>query len=305
MLRDNVRQVLRRWGPLRLGRYALEAFALYLVFGLLRLMPLDAASALGGFLGRSFGSLLGVNRTARANLALALPGMGATAREKTLKGMWDNLGRTMAEYPHLRKFHDLKRFETPGLEKLLRMRDDGRAGLSLGAHLGNWELGPIVAAAHAMPVAVVYRAPNNPFTALMLDRARRAVAPHRMPKGQKGGMALLRYLREGGHVGMLVDQKLREGLRLKFFGHDAMTAAAPAQWALRWNLPIVMTHVTRTGGARFRITFEDLPLPEGGNTPENVARLAQAINDSLEAAIRLNPDQYLWLHDRWGGKRAK
>ena len=77
------------------------AAAIYAVF---RLLPLDAASALGGFLARSLGPRGAFSRRARRNLERAMPELGAEEVERVLLGMWDNLGRVVAEYPHLGKF---------------------------------------------------------------------------------------------------------------------------------------------------------------------------------------------------------
>src|SRR5579863_3420116 len=85
-------------------RYGAEA-ALFLAFmGFFRLMGLDAASALGGFIGRVFFARTRVTKRARDNLASAFPEKSAAERETIIRDMWDNLGRTVAEYAHLDKF---------------------------------------------------------------------------------------------------------------------------------------------------------------------------------------------------------
>ncbi|HVY12314.1 MAG TPA: lysophospholipid acyltransferase family protein, partial [Alphaproteobacteria bacterium] len=193
---------------------------------------------------------------------------------------------------------DLKRFTLKGIEHVNAVRSSGKPAIFVGAHMANWELGPIVTAAHGVPLAVAYRRPNNPFVASMLDYAREAVAPYRMPKGPQGGLALMRHLKKGGYLGLLIDQKLNEGLRLNFFGLPAMTAPAAAAWALRLKAPIFITLIKRRDGARFEIAFENLPLP-ADDTPKNVAAIMQTINNRLEAAIREAPGQWLWLHRRW------
>jgi hypothetical protein len=87
--------------------HLLEGLGAVIVHALLRLLPLDAASALGGFLGRSIGRHLGVSRQALRNLRLAMPEIGAVEGWRVIRGMWDNLGRVIAEYPHLDKYVSL------------------------------------------------------------------------------------------------------------------------------------------------------------------------------------------------------
>jgi KDO2-lipid IV(A) lauroyltransferase len=298
-LSDDLKNTWEKRGPLAMAGYALEAFGLLLIFGCLRILPLDFASDVGGFIGRKFGPLLGVHRRAQKNIARAMPELDDAAREKILTDMWDNLGRVMAEYPHLHEFKDLTRIELENMDHVHRFREDGLAGIFIGGHMGNWEVSPIVSAQLGVPMAVVYRNPNNPFVAAMLSYAREAVSPYRMPKGPIGGMGIMRHLKKGGHAGMLVDQKLNEGLELKFFGLPAMTAPAAAQWAIKLKIPMLMIRVKRLKGARFKVgflPFEGLPEKDG---PEEVARTTQAINDTIEAFIRETPAQWLWMHRRW------
>jgi KDO2-lipid IV(A) lauroyltransferase len=84
-------------------RYLIEAAALIALMTAFRLLPLDAASGLGGWLGRTVGPRLVASRRALGNLESAMPEIPAAERQKIIAAMWDNLGRVMAEYPHLEK----------------------------------------------------------------------------------------------------------------------------------------------------------------------------------------------------------
>src|ERR1700734_3511524 len=85
-------------------RYGAEAALFFLLMGLFRLFSLDAASCLGGWIGRNIFSRLPPDRIARKNLKAAFPEKSDAEIQAILTGMWDNLGRTVAEYPHLKKF---------------------------------------------------------------------------------------------------------------------------------------------------------------------------------------------------------
>src|SRR5215469_4878717 len=84
--------------------HLVEGLGAVLVYALFRALPLDAASALGGFLARSVGPHLGASRRALRNLRAAIPEIGEAEGWRVIRGMWDNLGRVIAEYPHLGKF---------------------------------------------------------------------------------------------------------------------------------------------------------------------------------------------------------
>src|SRR5262249_28584952 len=125
-------------------RYGAEA-AIFLAFmGFFRVIGLDAASAVGGFIGRNIFALTGVTRRAHDNLAMAFPEKSEAERDAIIRVMWDNLGRTVAEYAHLDKF-DIDgvapRIIVSNREILTAMPDKGV--LILSGHFANWEIMPI------------------------------------------------------------------------------------------------------------------------------------------------------------------
>jgi KDO2-lipid IV(A) lauroyltransferase len=121
-----------------------------------------------------------------------------------------------------------------------------------------------------------------------------------VPKGSIGARQLVRLIKEGHHIGMLVDQKLNTGIEVPFFGHPAMTAPAIAQLALKYDLPLVPCAVRRTVGAHFEVTIHaPLEHPRTDNTAADVRTLMGTINTFLEDAIRANPPHWMWLHRRW------
>ena len=279
-----------------LAEYAL-ARGLCELFGAL---PLDWASALGGGLGRALGPRLAISNRARANLARAFPDRGAAEREAIVAGMWAHLGRVLAEYPHLARIADPGggRVEIVGGEHIAALRDDGAGAVCIGGHIGNWEILPLVAAREGLPLVNVYRAPNNPLVARLLRRLRGGGVFH--PKGPEASRAAVAALRRGGHIGVLVDQKLNEGVLAPFFGRDAMTATTPARLAARFGVPLACFRVERLGDARFRYTVHPpLELPRDGDGGVDAAAAAREMNAIFEGWIRERPEQWLWLHRRW------
>jgi Kdo2-lipid IVA lauroyltransferase/acyltransferase len=279
-----------------------EAAAAALFFGVMRALPLDAASAFGGALGRRIGPWLGVSRRARRNLAAALPGLGAAEREAVLRGMWDNLGRVAAEYPHLRDirvFEPDSRVETRGLEHLEAAIAAGRPAIVFGGHLGNWEIAALAAGQRGIDVAQIYRAANNPLVDRMVARFR-GTGSEFIPKGAVASRRALAALRRGAHLTLLVDQKLNDGIPVPFFGRLAMTAPALALLALRFGCAVLPARVERLGGARFRLTVcPPLPLPRSGDRTADAAALMTEVNRTLEFWIRERPEQWFWVHSRW------
>ena len=110
----------------------------------------------------------------------------------------------------------------------------------------------------------------------------------------------MKALREGKHVGMLVDQKMNDGIAAPFFGIEAMTAPALAMMALRFKCPVIPARVIRTRGAHFRIELSPpIYAEETGDKNADIRAFTARVNGILEAWIREHPDQWLWLHNRW------
>jgi KDO2-lipid IV(A) lauroyltransferase len=286
-----------------LVRYPLEGAAVWLAYAFLKLLPLDWASALGGALGRAIGPRLGASRRAVANLRRAMPELDEAEIARIVAGMWDNLGRVAAEYPHLgafRLYDGDGRVEVIGAEHVDQLRDDGVGGIFFSAHLGNWELASLGATQRGLPLIHVYRAANNPLVERLVQRARRPVGGTHWPKGQGSARELVAALRRGEHLGTLTDQKLREGLSVPFFGIEAMTQPIVGQLGARFRCPVVPARVERLEGARFRLTIgPPLEIPETGDRDADAVAALRAMNDLIESWIRTSPEQWFWLHRRW------
>ncbi len=283
--------------------YPLEAVAAVLVYGFLWLLPLDAASWLGGCLGRAIGPLLPVHRLARRNLERAFPEKGEAEIAVILRGMWDNLGRVLGEWPHLSEFRFYEeggRISVSGVENVDLMRDDGKAGIFFTAHFGNWEIATLAAIQRGVPLDEIYRAANNPLVDRLIVRARRAHEGSLHRKGPQGARHLIAALKAGRHLGMLVDQKMNDGIPVPFFGRDAMTAPALAEFALRYDCPVIPARVIRERGARFRMVIEPpFPVLRSGDHHADVAATMARVNAHIEDWIRQHPEQWFWVHKRW------
>ncbi len=283
--------------------YPLEALAAAVAYGGFALLPAAAASAAGGWLGRIIGPLLPAHRRATRSLARAMPELSPADVGRAIRGMWDNLGRVMGEYPHIDRITrdpGRGRVEVAGMEHLARLRDKPAAAILFSGHLANWEVIGHSLQKLGLPYAQVYRAPNNPFIERMMRRVRRMEADDVVPKGAAGARKAIRVLRAGRQLGMLVDQKMNDGIAVPFFGSAAMTAPAMAQLGIRFGCPVVPVRLERLGGCRFRLSFfAALELTDSGDREADVLAAMTRVNRLLESWIRDRPDQWLWLHRRW------
>lgn len=145
-------------------------------------------------------------------------------------------------------------------------------------------------------MSAVYREPNNPYVGKMLERCRHiGKKGSYIPKSTSGTRALVATVKQGGCVGILIDQKYNEGIPVEFFGRPAMTSTAPAQLARKYNAPIIPICVVRHNKTHFRIVIE--PAMEIDGMDE--AAIMLAANRIIERWMKNNPGQWLWLHRRW------
>ena len=280
-----------------------EGFFARLAFALFRLLPVDAASAVGGFLARSVGPVLGISKRARLNLRRALPDLSDSDVSRIVRGMWDNLGRVAAEYPHLDKFKAYEpggRVTVEGLHEVLDPRRPDTRFIFFSAHFGNWEIAMLAATQAGLDVLAIYRAPNNPFVDELIGEARSVTGGELVPKGSVAARRAISALAEGKHICMLVDQKMNDGIAVPFFGRDAMTAPALARLALRYDCVVLPCRVERVRGATFRLVVDPpIPLPHTGDSRADEKQLMTAVNAAVEGWIRRRPEQWFWLHRRW------
>jgi KDO2-lipid IV(A) lauroyltransferase len=281
----------------------LEGVGARLLFRLFKALPLDAASALGGFIARSIGPRLGVTRRARRNLRRALPELGAAAETRILRQMWDNLGRVVAEYPHLTRI-PVFTAESPvagiGLRHIVEAEATAKPILLVSAHFGNWEIGGLAAVRHGLRLLQLYRAANNKVVDGLMRDIRHEMGAETTPKGLQGARRVMAALKDGRTVVLLADQKMNDGIAVPFFGRDAMTAPAVAELALRFDAKLVMARVHRLKGASFRLIIDPpMPLARTGDRHADVLSLMTAINKRIEDWIREDPGQWFWVHRRW------
>lgn len=268
-------------------------------------LPLEQSSAFGGWIGRMLGPFFPVHRKAVRNLQRAMPELDAQQQRAVLSGMWDNLGRVLAEYAHLSELNialpgQEGHVEVVGMEHVAAIRDSGRPAMFFSAHYGNWELNGLAAQHLGLPMLLVYRAANNPLTEELLQGLRAPLGCRHVPKGIKAAREILRTLKNNDRVAMLVDQKLANGIPVPFFGRDAMTAPALAEFALRMNCPMVPAYVERLSGTHFRLTIEPPFWPEKtGDDRRDVYHAMLEVNRRIETWIRKRPDHWFWVHNRW------
>lgn len=284
----------RKNKPVTIGK-RLEAAAFFGAQSVLKRFSIEKASGAMGRIMRVVGPLLGtIHKRGEANLRLIYPDMTPAERSAILRDVWENIGRTFAEYAHIEELAD--RVILENADVLRGFAENGRQAIFISGHFANWEAMGAVIRRQGVKFAAVYRAPNNALVDEHIIKLRaRSMSRLQIPKGKRGGRDLLSALKKGYSLTMLVDQKLNDGIEVPLLGHPAMTAPAPARLAVKQNLPLVPLQITRQPGVRFVCTVHEPINPAGYTVEELTAR----INDVLGEFILGRPDQWLWFHRRW------
>ena len=243
-------------------RWPLEALFGFGLFYFARLLPVRFASAaMGGFL-RIMAPLTPWHSRALRNLNHAMPDLDDAEKDQILRAMWHNLGRVVGEYPHINSIVDKGWVEFVGLDHLKAL--DG-GGFLIGAHIGNWEFGPFAALSTGKKVAAIYRPLNNPLLSGLLHRRQETYGGDIYRKGREAALGMVTALRKGQMMCLLVDQQLREGVSVPFFGHSARTSISHIKIAVKKQVPLFYMRTERLGACRFQVTISPpITLPRHG-----------------------------------------
>lgn len=275
-------------------RFILEAIPAWLFYIIFRFIPIDSASAFGGKVMELIGPKLKASKTARKNLKLCFPSKSDEEIDAIAVGMWNNLGRIIGEAPRI--IHMGSKEWRRRVKMLKEFKNFKKSGIYISGHIGNFELAAKISIEEKQNLNLVYRPTNNKYVNRLIRLLRERGGNRLIPKGRSGLIQILDVLDKGGNIGMLVDQRMNEGINTKFFGMDAKTTSLPAKLAIKYQIPIYIGFMKREKACKFTIHFKELkPKPN-----EDPAVVTQKINDILETWIREHPEQWFWVHRRWG-----
>ena len=188
-----------------------------------------------------------------------------------------------------------------GQEHLAAALSQGRGAIAIAAHAGNWEYTVMGYGLQYGPEVVVGRELDHPL-ARRLARYLRERAGNQMIDKQRGLKEILRHLKQNHTVGIVIDQNTaaEEGLLVDFFGHPARTTPVAALLARRSDVPVLPTLSRRLpDGRHLMVIFPPLPMQETGDTQADLQRHLELQSRAIEAWVRAEPSQWLWLHRRW------
>jgi KDO2-lipid IV(A) lauroyltransferase len=283
-------------------KYLLELVLFAVLFLLFRLLGLHISSNLCGLLGRCFGKYLSISEVARRNLVTAFPDYDEDHINRLVTDMWDNIARNIAEFAHictLPKNTVLSIVDDTEISRLKKLLRGHKTAIFISAHYGDWELLPKLLYEHDMPIDLIYRPANNPLVDYLMKLMRTCYVKNYIAKGSKQSLRILLKLAgsSGNFIGVLADQKAREGIAIDFFGKTAMATTTAVELAIKFELPVIPMRILRLGSScKFKVQIGE-PLD---CSSKNTELIVVNYHKLLEEWITDSPEQWLWIHRRWG-----
>ncbi len=273
--------------------------------GLLARLSRPVALALGRGFG-AFWSDLDARHTAIAadNLRRAFPDWDESRVLRTARSVYRHFGQVLFDILWLQnrpREATLALVEFEGGEHADRAIAAGRGVVYATGHLSNWEMHALAHSWARGPVGVVARPLDNPALDERLVAFRRQGGNTVIYK-KRALVQVLRLLREGGGVAILMDQNVvaEEGIFVPFFGRLAATTPVSAALAVKTGAALIPCHTETLPDGHYRMVYE-APLLLGGaaTRQDEVARLTREMTARIEGWVRAHPEQWLWMHRRW------
>ena len=285
---------------MKIFKYFFEYIFISILLFIFKLIGYENASNLGEKIGKLLGPYFRNKDKIINNLKQSNIGSNDSEREKIIKKMWGNYGRILSEYPYLKKFkkNNLNKYITvEGSDHLKEIKKNKKKVVFISGHFNNFELMAMQIENSGINVAAIYRPLNNFFLNNTMEKIRiNDICKKQIKKGKAGTRELIKLFNEGYSVALMIDQRVSEGIPVKFFNKTALTTTIPAQLVKKYDCEVVPVYIERFNKNYFKMNFEKPLIFRKDSSLDDITL---KLNEKLELMILKNPDQWIWSHDRW------
>ena len=279
--------------------YFLEFILIKILFFFFQLIGYRLSSNLGFFIGRFIGPIFRSKKIIIQNLSKANI-KHSESSSLIASNVLGNYGRIFAEYVYLKKFrnNELKKYVSiDGLEHLENLKKNNKRAVFISGHFNNFELMAMEIEKAGIDLAAIYRPLNNVFLNKTMEQIRKEyICKNQIKKGRAGSREIIKKLIEGKSIALMIDQRVREGEKVKFFDNLATTTTIPAQLVKKYNCELIPIYIERKKSNYFKI-YISKPIKVGKT--KSIQQITEFLNKVLEKMILKNVDQWIWTHDRW------
>tara|TARA_B100000780_G_C21116145_1_gene451591 strand:+ start:1907 stop:2767 length:861 start_codon:yes stop_codon:yes gene_type:complete len=281
-------------------KYFIQFSIILILFVIFKIAGLGLASYMSGKIISFVGPFFRSKSLIKSNILRALPDLRPNEIKNISKKMWNNYGRILAEYIFIKDFRSSKfknNIEINGQEILDKIKKDDEPVIFISGHFNNFELMAMHIEKSGINLAVIYRPLNNKFLNFIMEKIRKKyICQNQIKKGISGTKQLLSFFKKKTSIALMIDQRVSQGIKSKFFKHDALTTTIPAQFVKKFKCKIVPIYIERTKDVNFKLTIHE-PLVYSDD--ESIESITLDLNVILEKLILKNPTQWIWSHNRW------
>ena len=285
---------------MKIIKYFFEYLFISLLLFFFKIAGYENASSLGEKIGKFLGPYFRSKNKIMNNLKQSNIGNSDSEREQIIRNMWGNYGRILSEYPYLKKFkkNNLNNYiKIEGLEHLKEIKENKKKVVFVSGHFNNFELMAMQIENSGINVAAIYRPLNNFFLNKTMEKIRiKDICKKQIKKGKAGTRELIKLFTEGYSVALMIDQRVSEGIPVKFFDKTALTTTIPAQLVKKYDCEVVPIYIERYNKNYFKMNVEKPLIFRKDSSLDDITL---KLNKKLELMILRNPDQWIWSHDRW------
>ena len=285
---------------MKIIKYFLEFIVISFLFSIYKVIGLKISSFIGGKLSEIFGPLFRSKEIINSNIKRAFPKINLLEINDIKKSMWNNYGRTLSEYMFLKDFRNNKfkpNINIEGNEILEKIKLEKNPVIFVSGHFSNFELMAMEIEKSGINLSTIYRPLNNIFLNVLMERIRiKYICKKQIKKGTRGVRELLRLYKKGYSIALMIDQRVSEGIKSKFFDEDALTTTIPAQFIKKFNCKVVPIYIERHNDINFNIKIEK-PIEFSKST--STEKITRDLNIWLEKMILKKPGEWIWSHNRW------
>ena len=281
-------------------KYFLEFLIISSLFIIYKFFGLKISSYISGKLFEIFGPIFRSNDLIKSNIRRAIPKIPLSKVKTITENMWNNYGRTLSEYMFLKGFRNDKfksNINIIGKEILEKIKLEKTPVIFVSGHFSNFELMAMEIEKSGVSLSAIYRPLNNIFLNILMERIRKKyICKNQIKKGTSGVRELLRLYKKGCSIALMIDQRVSQGIKSKFFDEEAFTTTIPAQFVKKFNCKVVPISIVRHNGVSFNINVEK-PIEFSKNS--STEEITRELNIWLEKTVLNNPGKWIWSHDRW------
>ena len=281
-------------------KYFFEFLIISSLFIVYKFLGLKISSHFSGKLFETFGPIFRSKNLIKTNIQRAIPKINSSKIKSITKDMWNNYGRTLSEYMFLKGFRNdqfRSNVNITGKEILQKIKLEKTPVIFVSGHFSNFELMAMEIEKSGVNLSAIYRPLNNIFLNILMERIRKKyICKNQIKKGTSGVRELLRLYKKGYSIALMIDQRVSQGIKSKFFNEEAFTTTIPAQFIKKFNCKVVPITIERHNGVNFNIKVEK-PIAFSKNS--STEKITRELNIWLEKIILKNPGEWIWSHDRW------